>query len=157
MEEERFYSMPFRTEQLGRKGSFEKCSLLDSIRQNIRVLLLTPPGRYRYDPFLGCRIHWFQFLANNRAMEGKKEEDRFRLELQENIKMLIQRYETRIDLAEVEVEMRQDPSAYKPWASKTGRWKDKHVIQVIVNIRGRIKPEFAIDQNLDLEDTISLV
>ncbi|MBK8492212.1 MAG: GPW/gp25 family protein [Saprospirales bacterium] len=157
METERFYSMPFRTELLGKKGSLEKCSLADSIRQNIRVLLLSPPGRYRYDPFLGCKIHRFQFMANNRAMEGRKEEDLFRLDLQENIKQLIQRYEPRILLSDVEVELRQDPSEQIPWKSKRATWSNKSVIQVIVSIKGKVKPEYALDQELELEDTISLI
>lgn len=152
-----FYTMPFRTEQLGKKGSLEKCDLADSIRQNIRMLLLTPPGRYRYEPFYGCKIHWFQFLVENRAMEGRKEEDQFRLNLQENIRQLILRYEPRINLSEVEVELRQDPSEHVPWKHKRTNWNGKSVIQVVVSVKGRVKPEYALDQTMELEDTISLI
>ena len=154
---ERFYSIPFQTEQLGKKGSLQKCELADSIRQNIRMLLLTPPGRYRFDPFLGCKIHWFQFMANNRMMEGRKEEDQFRMDLQENIKQLIQRYEPRVQLSDVEVDLRQDPAEHIPWKTKRANWNGNPVIQVIVSIKGRIKPEYALDQPLELEDTISLI
>lgn len=152
-----FYSMPFRTESLGKKGSLQKCDLMESIRQNIRLLLLTPPGRYRFDPFYGCKIHWFQFMANNRAMEGRKEEDLFKLDIQENIRQLILRYEPRIVISDIEVELRQDPAAQIPWKSQRAAWPGKPVIQVIVSIKGRVKAEYALDQQLDLEDTISLI
>lgn len=154
---ERFYSMPFRTESLGKKGSLQKCDLMESIRQNIRLLLLTPPGRYRHDPFYGCKIHWFQFMANNRAMEGRKEEDQLKLDIRENIRKLILRYEPRIDLSDLEVELRQDPAEQIPWKSKRAAWPGKPVIQVVVNIKGKVKEAYALDQQLELEDTISLI
>jgi phage baseplate assembly protein W len=157
MDKQPFYAIPFRTEQLGARDSLQKCSLKDSIRQNIRVLLLTPPGRFRYDPYYGCRIHWYQFMTSNHAMQGKKEEDQFRLKLQENLKELIRRFEPRIELTDLEVDMRQDPGEQIPWKRKAGSRGGKNVIQVIIYIKGRIKTEFALDQELELEDTISLV
>lgn len=154
MEKQPFYSIPFRTGQLGKSGSLEKCSLSDSIRQHIRLLLLTPPGRFRYDPFYGCKIHWYQFLVSNRAMEGRKEEDQFRLDIQENIRSLIERFEPRIELTDVTIALKQDPSSHIPWKTHGA---GKPVIQVVVWVKGKIKPEFAFDQQLELEDTISLV
>ena len=148
--------MPFRTGSLGKRGSLEKCDLATSIRQNIRMLLFTPPGRFRFDPFFGCKIHWYHFMANNRAMEGKKEEDLFRLRIKENIEGLIRRFEPRINLIDLEVELRQDPANQIPWKSKKTR-NGQNVIQVIVHLRGKIKPEYAFDRELALEDTISLV
>lgn len=154
MEKQPFYSIPFRTGQLGKSGSLGKCGLSDSIRQNIRLLLLTPPSRFRFDPFYGCKIHWYQFLVSNRAMEGKKEEDQFRLDMQENIRKLIERFEPRIELTDIEIELKQDPSSQIPWKT---RQNGLPVIQVVVWVRGKIKPEFAFDQQMELEDTISLI
>ncbi len=149
--------MPFVTEHLGRKTSFQHCDLATSVRQNIRLLLVTPPGRVRYDPYYGCRIHWSQFLADNRAMEGKKVEERFKQTIEENIEQLILRFEPRLDLKEVTLDIRQSPENQKPWTSREFAKTKRNVIQVIVAVRGLIKPEFAFGQSLELEDTIPLM
>ncbi|MFN0037577.1 MAG: GPW/gp25 family protein [Saprospiraceae bacterium] len=158
MAEKIFYSMPFVTEHLGRKTGFQRCDLTTSVRQNIRLLLITPPGRVRFDPYYGCRIHWSQFLADSRAMEGKKVEDKFKQTMEENIEELIRRFEPRLDLKEVLVDIRQSPEDQKPWKIREFARVKRNVIQVIVGVRGMIKPEFASDgQSLELEDTIPLM
>lgn len=157
MAEKIFYSMPFFTEQLGRKTGFQRCDLATSVRQNIRLLLITPPGRARFDPYYGCRIHLSQFLADNRAMEGKKIEDRFKQIIEENIEQLILRFEPRLDLKEVTVDIRPSPEDQKPWTSREFARTKRNVIQVIVAVRGLIKPEFAYGESLELEDTIPLM
>lgn len=157
MAEKIFYSIPIFTEHLGRKESFQHCDLATSIRRNIRLLLVTPPGRVRFDPYYGCRIHWHQFLADNRAMEGKKVEDRFKQTIEENIEQLILRFEPRLELKEVTLDIRASPENQKPWTSREFARNKRNVIQVIVMVRGIVKPAFAYGQTLELEDTIPLL
>jgi phage baseplate assembly protein W len=157
MSEKIFYSMPFRAEKLIRKGTLEKCDLATSIRQNLRLLLITPPIRVKFDPFYGCKVHWFQFLATNRAMERKKEEDDFKYKMEQNITTLIERFETRILLKEVNISIRYAIEDQTKWHLSEAQRVRNTVIQIVVGIKGSIKPEYAFGQTLDLEDTIALL
>lgn len=156
MAEKIFYTLPFVTEQLGRKTGFTRCDLATSVRQNLRLLLVTPPGRFRFDPYYGCRIHLSQFLVDNRAMEDKKIEDRFKEKLEDNITELIRRFEPRLDLREVSVDIKQKPEEQKPWKRGAAPVL-RNVIQVLVVVKGSIKPAFAQGQSLEIEDMIPLL
>ena len=70
MGEKVFYKMPFNVHALvNGNGRLEKTGLVDSIRQNLRLLLATPPMRVEFAPIYGCKIHWSQFLTSNRIMD----------------------------------------------------------------------------------------
>ena len=157
MSEKIFYSIPFRAERLTGGGKLERCDFAVSVRQNWRLLLMTPPMRVRFDPFYGCKVHWQQFLASNRAMERKREEDDFISRVERNIEALIQRFEPRIELKDVTVNIHYAKEDQKRWSLSDTRLSQNHVIQLIVKIRGTVKPEFAYGQTLDLEDTIPLL
>ena len=151
-----FYKMPFRTERLVKKGRLEQSDLLDSVRQNLRLLLMTPPLRVRYDPFFGCRIHWSQFLLNNRIMEGKKEEDGFKQKIEQNIEALVQKFEPRVKLREVSVSIRYAVEDHTKWQLSPAE-RTQNVIQMLVILRGDVNPDLAFGQVLQLEDTIPLL
>ena len=149
--------MPFRAERLIHKGTLDKCDLAASVRQNLRLLLITPPVRVKFDPFYGCKIHWFQFLASNRAMERKKEEDDFKYKIEQNITSLIERFETRVQLKEVNISIRYAVEDQTKWYLSDAQRTKSTVIQILVGVKGTIKPEYAFGQTLDLEDTIPLL
>ena len=151
-----FYKMPFRTERLVKKGRLEQSDLLDSVRQNLRLLLMTPPLRVRYDPFFGCRIHWSQFLLNNRIMEGKKEEDGFKQKIEQNIEALVKKFEPRVKLREVSVSIRYAVEDHTKWQLSAAE-RTQNVIQMLVILRGDVNPDLAFGQVLQLEDTIPLL
>jgi phage baseplate assembly protein W len=157
MSEKIFYSMPFRAERLVKKGELEKCDLAASVRQNLRLLLITPPVRVKFDPYYGCKVHWFQFLATNRAMERKKEEDDFKYKMEQNITTLIERFEPRVQLKEVNVSIRYAIEDQTKWHLSDAQRTKSTVIQILVGVKGTIKPEYAFGQTLDLEDTIPLL
>jgi len=84
-------------------------------------------------------------------------EDSFKVKIEQNITHLIQRYEQRIDLKEVIIDLRYAMADHKDWLPPIGRNTKGNVIQIIVKIKAKIKAEFAFDgDSLDLEDTISL-
>ena len=159
MPEKIFYSMPFRAENLTKKDKLERCDLAVSVRQNLRLLLMTPPARVRNSPLYGCIIHWQQFVASNRLMEeDKRQEDIFKVSIERNIKDLIERFEPRILLSEVEVDIRYTVEEQTTWRLVKTQIRENNVIQIIVNIKGKVKPQFVFDgQSLDLEDTIPLL
>lgn len=159
MPEKIFYTIPFRAENLVQKGKLEKCDLAVSVRQNLRLLLMTPPMRVRHDLFYGCKIHWQQFLAENGAMEEDKYlEDNFKIVLEKNIKQLVQKFEPRIHLDELTVDLRYSEDTHTRWQLLKTQRRQNNNIQIIVNIKGKVKDEYIFDgQSLDLEDTIPLL
>jgi len=159
MSDKVFYTIPFRAKKLVKKGKLEKCDLAASVRQNLRLLLMTPPVRVRHDSHYGCKIHWQQFLAENRAMEeDKRREDNFKVMLEKNIKQLIEKFERRVLLKEVTVDIRYVNEEHTKWRLSAIQRTKHNVIQIIVNIKGKVKAEYVFDgQSLDLEDTIPLL
>jgi phage baseplate assembly protein W len=156
MSEKIFYTIPFRTERLVHKGKLERSDLLTSVRQNLRLLLMTPPLRVRYDPYYGCRIHWYQFLLDNRIMEGKKEEESFKQKIEENIEKLVKKFEPRVILREVNVNIRYAVEDHSKW-QLTPAERTQNVMQMLVTMRGDVNPDLAYGQTLQLEDTIPLL
>jgi phage baseplate assembly protein W len=157
MAEKIFHNLPFRAEGLGKKGSISRCDLAVSIRQNLRLLLISPPLRLRFDPYYGCRIHRAQFLAGNRAMEGRREEDDFKFKLEQNIETLIRRFEPRLMLQEVNIKIRYSKDDQMEWKHGVFKTKKRNIIQVSVHIKGDVKPEYAQGQTIFLEDNIPLL
>ena len=151
-----FYTIPFRTERLVKKGELDRSDLLTSVKQNLRLLLMTPPLRLRYDPFFGCRIHWSQFLLTNRIMEGKKEEDTFKQKIEQNIEKLVKKFEPRVKLREVQVSIRFAVTDHTKWQLSEAE-RTQNVIQMLVTLRGDVNPDLAYGQTLQLEDTIPLL
>jgi Phage baseplate assembly protein W len=159
MAEEIFYKMPFNVGTLLEgKGRLAKTDLPTSVRQNLRLLLTTPPMRVEFAPIYGCKIHWSQFLTSNRMMDEEvRLEDSFKVKMEQNISALIGRYEQRINLKEVNIDLRYAKDDHQEWLPPIGRKTKGNVIQIVVKIKASIKPEFAFDgDTLDLEDTISL-
>jgi len=56
MRENRFYSLPLRFDYLISKKEFARCSVKESISQNLYLLLTTQLKDNRYNPEYGCRI-----------------------------------------------------------------------------------------------------
>ena len=79
---------------------------LDSIRQSIRNIILTPVGaRTKYqDPDFGCGV--FDLL-------GEKMNSATEILLQEEIETALNNYEPRVEVIEVTVESNQDANTYQ--------------------------------------------
>jgi phage baseplate assembly protein W len=157
MSEKIYFTMPFRAEKLIKRGELERSDLQQSVKQNMRLLLITPPLRVRFDPYYGCLVHWQQFLASNRAMEHKREEDNFKVKMETNIRNLIEKYEIRVALRDVSVTIKYKKEDYFPWLISADQRVQNDVLQMVVKIAGSIKPEYAYGETLELEDTIPLL
>ncbi len=149
--------MPFRAEKLIKRGELERSDLQTSVKQNLRLLLITPPLRVRFDPYYGCLVHWQQFLASNRAMEHKREEDNFKVKMETNIRNLIEKHEIRVALRDVSVTIKYKKEDYFPWLISADQRVQNDVLQMVVKVTGSIKPEYAYGETLELEDTIPLL
>ena len=152
MNNEVFYTIPTRTERLGRSGSMPKSNLIESIKQNIKMILTTPPLRSRFDSFYGCKIQRLRFLAANKAMEGTSDENIFKKSIRENITHLLHKYEKRIDLDQVEVSL-----TYQTDDDNTKYAHQNQAILVKVSVKGKVKKLFAIDKPIEINENISLI
>ena len=152
-----YFTLPFRAERLTKKGKLNKSDLQASVRQNLRLLLITPPMRVRFDSNYGCLVHWQQFLASNRAMESKREEDDFQHKMEENIKELVSKFEPRVEIRDVMVTIKYKIDDHLPWLMAGDQHSIKNVLQLVVRITGTIKAEYAYGEKLELEDTIPLL
>ena len=91
-------------------------------------------------------------------MESKREEDDFKTKTEQNIRQLIERFEPRVIVKDVTVNIRYAVEDHTKWRLSEAQRTKNSVIQLIVSVRGSIKPEYSYDgQSLDLEDTIPLL
>jgi phage baseplate assembly protein W len=75
----------------------------DKIRQSIWLILGTAPGEREMLPEFGCGIHDLVFEANTAALRGL---------IQANVRAALTRWESRIDVMEVQVETPVDARNY---------------------------------------------
>lgn len=166
MAEKIFYQIPFRASKLVRKQEggasprltkADKCDLADSIRQNLRLLLMTPPNRVAGNLDYGCKIHWAHFGLNTRLMtEKNRNGDIFKMNIEQNIRNLIQEFEPRIEVKEIVVSINH-AQAKKQQSFKQSELQN-NILQVTVNVNAKIKEEYTFDgQDLFLEDVIPLL
>ncbi len=155
-----FHNLPFNAKKLVKnEGTLDRCDLKTSISQNLRLLLMTPPLRLRFAPFYGSKIHFYQFVLSNRLMQDNPDlEDNFKIKVEKNVKALVEKYEKRIQVTEVIVNIRYAPKQDEKWRFSRVKRTNNSIIQVIVNIKGKITPQYILDgQSLVLKDTIPLL
>lgn len=161
MPEKVFYSIPVQMGKLVKGEQLEKCDLEQSVRQNLRLLLMTPPLRVRHDPLYQCKIHWQQFLTENGLMEEDQHmEDGFKNILEKNIKRLIEKFEPRIQLSELHVNIKypNEPVSAQKILYLRRQDVDRKIIQVVVSLKAVIKPEYVLGgEILTLKDIIPLI
>lgn len=158
-----FYSIPFRAEKLIRQkvgepaARLEKCDVETSIQQNLRLLLLTAPMRVRFAPIYGCKVHWLQFSASNRAMQPRsKAENHFKTQIEANVKGLVGRFEPRLHFQEAQVHLEESVNQ-TDWKLTAARRSQLNVIKLTVTVKGIVTQAFSDEQTLNLEDNIPLL
>ena len=159
MSKEFFYHIPLSAEKVIRGERLQKTGALDSIRQNIRLLLSTPSMRVRHAPSYQCQIQARQFLLENRVMEDdKKKEEGFKVQLEKNILQLIEDFEVRIHVEELNLEIEYSQESNTQLGLMNRRKNLDNCIQVIVKLKAKIKEEYDFQGEVtDLEDTIPLM
>jgi predicted component of type VI protein secretion system len=148
-----FYRLPFRAEKLvqtdkdnhpQKLNEADKCDLATSVRQNLRLLLMTPPTQVRSDPDYGCLIHWAHFGLNTRLMtNGSRKGDDFKIKIEQNVRKLIEKFEPRIEVKEIVVTIKN--AEYRKSQFFVAPQMKHSVLQIIVNVKGKVKEEFVFD------------
>jgi phage baseplate assembly protein W len=137
----RFYALPFKTAEKAKQGSLKQVDLETSVRQNLRLLLSSMPGRFRYAPMFGSQLNKFHFRLPDKRKGDKKLEDEIKSIVQKNVDALIRKFEPRVDLKEVIVTVRL------PKADKSSEFQPKGggKIALEITINGRLMDRESFD------------
>jgi predicted component of type VI protein secretion system len=98
----KFYSIPFVASDVV-AGRFSQTGLNESVRQHIRLLLTSIPTSYRFAPIYGSWLNKHHFKLPDKRRGDKKMENEMKENLQTNVRLLIEKFEPRLQLSEVEV------------------------------------------------------
>lgn len=98
-----FYSLPFRASDLS-KPAFQKVSAEASVRQHVRLILLTLPNQVRFSPQYGGAINRYHFNLPDKRKGEKKLEDRLRDRLLKNLQYLLAQYEPRLAIRNITIQ-----------------------------------------------------
>lgn len=156
MSEKIYYTLPFRFESFEKKTPLEKADLKASIQQNLRLLLGTALGKCRAEPSMGSKIQGHQFSLSNKTMIGKKDEADFMVKLEQNIEAIIRRYEPRLTLKNVSVQLKTPEYVSRP-LNFDGPIFQHDTLQLAITIRGGIKANFGQEDPINMEESITLI
>ena len=96
-----FYSLPLMMDNIMRKQEHPKCSLQQSVMQNLHLLLVTSYGGFPVDEHFGCSI-WDNDFDNVTSAHKLKEM------IRQSLLQAIKDYEKRLVNVRAEVAMRQE-------------------------------------------------
>ena len=117
-----YYQLPLQFGKLIQKKRHGLCSLEDSIRQHIHLIIKTHYHEYRFDPNYGCYI-WDKDFDNIQSVSKWKDE------LEDLVLQSLNAYEKR--LANIQVNITVDePETIDPRTNKTIRHRKRITIQV---------------------------
>lgn len=115
-----FYSLPFDTEQAGGK-TFRKTNVEESVRQHIRLMLSTMPGSFRFSPVFGSWLNKHHYRLPDKRKGEKKLESELKENLLVNLRLLLEKFEPRLQLHDIEVKVKLFKSEEMEPGQKGGR------------------------------------
>lgn len=102
-----YYSIPLRLDQIVRgTRKDEEVELRLAIHQNIRMILKAFSLSYRYDPTFGCVMNKYHASTPPQKQSERIWRESMRESIQENLKDMLQRYETRVRVQDLIIDMR---------------------------------------------------
>lgn len=96
-----YYSLPLAVDRLMLRQEHPKCSLQQSVAQNLHLLLTTAFGEFPGDEQFGCSI-WDNDFDNITSAPKQKEQ------MRQSILLSVQRYEKRLSKVRIELMMQQE-------------------------------------------------
>lgn len=122
-----YYSIPINLSEISRGKRHEgEVDLRESIHQNINLILRTFSLSYRFDPSFGCVLNKYQAATPPQKIPERIWREQMRESIQKNMKDMLMRYETRIHVKDVFIDM------------KKSRGRNKSVVNVKVQITGNL-------------------
>jgi predicted component of type VI protein secretion system len=121
----RYYTLPLRLDEVIQGKDLDQCTLEESIRQHIHLLLTTSFGEIEYDTRFGCMV-WDTDFDNLSAV------NKLRDQLKQSVRSVILQYEQRLENVSAEIAIRQEEAQ----DSSSGRRVKK---RIILQINGTMK------------------
>lgn len=132
MEKKIFYSLPFLPGKEAKDINYKKDNVENSIRQHIRLILMTLPNQLRFEPKYGCELNAYHFKLPEKSKGDKKLEEEIKDKVQKNLKFLLARYEPRLKLSRAIVNVNV------PLTDKDNKFLQGGRISLEISIAGRI-------------------
>ena len=122
-----YYPIPLNLADVtrGKRAAVEQ-DVRKSIHQNINLIVRTMSLSYRFDPSFGSILNKFQAATPPQKIPERIWREQMRESIQKNLKDMLTRYETRIEVKDVYIDMK------KPVRG------DKSVVHVKVVIDGHL-------------------
>ncbi|MFT5183439.1 MAG: phage baseplate assembly protein W [Flavobacteriales bacterium] len=122
-----YYTMPIKLGEITKgKHLSGQVDIRESIHQNINLILRTFTLSYRFDPSFGCVMNKYQAATPPQNIPERMWREKMREDIQNNLKDMLQRYETRINVKDVFIDMRKPSRG------------DKAIVNVRVQIIGNM-------------------
>ncbi len=103
-----YYAIPIKLGEITKgKQLAGALDIRESIHQNVNLILRTFSLSYRFDPSFGCIMNKFQAATPPQNLPERIWREKMREDIQENLKDMLQRYETRIKVKDVFIDMRR--------------------------------------------------
>lgn len=122
-----YYALPISLGKvINGKRINDEIDIKESIHQNINVILRSFMLSYRYDSTFGCVLNNYQASTPPQNMTERVWREKMREDIQHNLKDMLTRYETRVDVRDVFVNMVR------------GIGKNNAVVNVQVQVSGNL-------------------
>ena len=108
-----FYRIPLRMDKLMRGDELERIEIRKSIHQNIGLMLRTLSMSYQFDPGYGSVLNKYHARTPPQNQTERSWREEMRERIQKNLLDMLQRYETRISVTDVFVDLRQPDAKEK--------------------------------------------
>ncbi len=99
--------MPIKLDEVMRGEPLEQLDIRKAIHQNIKLMLKTMTLSYRFDPTFGSILNKYHACTPPQKRSERAWREEIREQLQKNIKDMLQRYETRMAITDVMVDLRE--------------------------------------------------
>ncbi len=76
------------------------------MRQHLRLMLQTMPGKFRFAPLFGSWLNKHHYRLPDKRKGEKKLENELKECLLTNLRLLLRKYEPRLDLQDIEVKVK---------------------------------------------------
>lgn len=100
-----YYSFPLKLNQVMKGKQLEHVEIRKSIHQNIRLIIKSLSLSYRFDPTFGSLLNKYHARTPPQRRSERAWREEMRESIQKNILDMLMRYETRLEVTDVTVDL----------------------------------------------------
>ncbi len=124
---DQYYTMPLKLVEVMRGEQLDQMEIRKAIHQNIRLILKSMALSYRFDPTFGSLMNKYHAATPPQKKSTRVWREELRENIQKNLKDMLQRYETRLNITDVAIDMREPNFS-----------ENKPVVKVKVEVFGQL-------------------